>query len=176
MLAIGRWGKRSSQNERRSKPQISCKTSSCPIIFESKKAGSVWSCLISALGTSGLVIEFSATDSLIPYLLSPICEPIRSAFSSFLRICFWRIGLLLSLLLSIEGRFKLISQKLVGANLRLQLTTQNVVPVDLRRQNFLLFIQLRLSQPGGFHRIVHALIVGRRRVVGRSEDRFWAAG
>ena len=59
MLAIGRCGKRSSQNERRSKPQISCKTSSCPIIFESKKVGSVWSCLISALGTSGLVIEFS---------------------------------------------------------------------------------------------------------------------
>src|SRR4029077_4784964 len=174
MLAIGRCGKRSSQNERRSKPQISCKTSSCPIIFESKNVGSVCSCLISALGTSGLVIKVFRLR--IPYLLSPICKPIRSAFSSFLRICLWRIALLLSVLLSIERRFELISQKLVGANLRLQLTAQNVVPVDLRRQNFLLFIQLRLSQPGGFHRIVHALIVGWRRVVGRSEDRFWAAG
>src|SRR5271165_6143193 len=174
MLAIGRCGKRSSQNERRSNPQISCKTSSCPIIFESKKLGSVRSCLISALGTSGLVIKVFGYG--FPYLLSPIRKAIRCAFSSFLRIGFRRIVLPLNLLLSIERRFELISQKLVGGNLRLQLTAQNVVPVDLRSQNFLLLIQLGLNLPGGFHRIVHALIVGRRRVVGRSEDRFWAAG
>src|SRR5260370_36727863 len=56
MLAIGRCGKRSSQNERRSKPQISCKTSSCPMILEHKKSASVDSLPIIALGISGVVI------------------------------------------------------------------------------------------------------------------------
>ena len=81
MLAIGRCGKRSSQNERRSKPQISCKTSSCPIIFESKKVGSVWSCLISALGTSGLVIEFSGYGF-------PTCFPQSASPSAALSAAF----------------------------------------------------------------------------------------
>src|SRR5260370_37470768 len=56
MLAIGRCGKRSSQNERRSKAQISCKTSSGPMILEHKKSPSVDSLPIIALGISGVVI------------------------------------------------------------------------------------------------------------------------
>src|SRR6266446_6621558 len=123
MLAIGRCGKRSSQNERRSKPQISCKTSSCPMILEHKKSASVDSLPIIALGMSGVVI------------------------------------------LAMDSRLAFPNPQ--GYPQRLQLTAQSVVFVDLLSQNFLLLIQLGLGQLGGFHRIVHALIVGRRRVVGR---------